>query len=274
MNYRSIWEVWDYNKFGYGDRFASGFLFWYINSAEPQVAGRLFDWTLEPTAALYYTQNALKPLHPQFDYLKNTVSVYNDYRRSFKDYILVANVYDLQAKLVRHRQIQIQIPADGVVNDALKLDFPKNISQVHFIKLLLKDPSGKTVASSFYWRSKDAYKGAWTMTGPATSGFEAINQLPEISLKLNAKDKIKDHWHRIQVTVENPSASLSFFTQLRLQRSSSMPVTPAFYSDNFFNLLPGESKTVSIDVACENAGQNMVLLVDGWNTKKTMIQLK
>ncbi|HEX5555796.1 MAG TPA: glycoside hydrolase family 2 protein [Chitinophagaceae bacterium] len=274
MNYRSIWEVWDYNKFGYGDRFASGFLFWYINSAEPQVAGRLFDWTLEPTAALYYTQNALEPLHPQFDYLKNTVSVYNDYRRSFKDYVLVANVYDLQAKLVRHRQIQIQIPADGVVNDALKLDFPKNISQVHFIKLLLKDPGGKVIASAFYWRSKDAYKGPWTMTGPAASGFEPINQLPEVSLEVHAKEKTDDHWHRIAVTVTNPSRSLAFFTQLHLQQSSSTPVTPAFYSDNFFNLLPGESKKISIEVSGKNAGQNMTLLIDGWNVKKTRIRLK
>ncbi len=29
MNSKSIWEVWNYNKFGYGDRYASGLLFWY-----------------------------------------------------------------------------------------------------------------------------------------------------------------------------------------------------------------------------------------------------
>src|SRR5690606_16399995 len=100
MNYRSIMEVWDYNKFDYGDRYASGFLFWYINSPEPQVAGRLYDWSLEPTAGLYYAQNGLEPLHVQFDYLKNTVSVSNDYRTAFKDYRVVCEIYDLNTKRV------------------------------------------------------------------------------------------------------------------------------------------------------------------------------
>ena len=38
----------------------------------------MWDWYLIPTAALYHTMHALEPVHVQFDYLKNTVSVYND----------------------------------------------------------------------------------------------------------------------------------------------------------------------------------------------------
>ena len=93
MNYKSIWEVWNYNKFGYGDRWASGFLYWYHNSAVRQVCGRMWDWSLEPTAALYAAANACEPLHPQFDYLKNTVSVVNDYYKSFKGYKDIAEVW-------------------------------------------------------------------------------------------------------------------------------------------------------------------------------------
>ena len=29
INSKSIWEVWNYNKLDYGDRFCSGLLFWY-----------------------------------------------------------------------------------------------------------------------------------------------------------------------------------------------------------------------------------------------------
>lgn len=49
-------------------------------------------------------------------------------------------------------------PEDGVVNDAFKIDFPEELSQVHFIKLRLDD-KGKQVGSNFYWRSKDSYEG-------------------------------------------------------------------------------------------------------------------
>ena len=41
MNSKSIWEVWNYNKFGYGDRYASGLLFWYHNCPVSQVCARI-----------------------------------------------------------------------------------------------------------------------------------------------------------------------------------------------------------------------------------------
>ncbi|MET4082758.1 mannosylglycoprotein endo-beta-mannosidase [Pedobacter sp. UYP30] len=263
MNYRAIWEVWNYNKFNYGDRFASGFLFWYHNSPLPQTASRMYDWYLEPTAALYYSQNALAPLHAQFDYIKNTVSVYNDFRVSFSNYQVEATVYDLNAKPVWNKSVTIQIPKDGVVNDAIKIDFPTNISQVHFIKLRLKDSHGKLVNDAFYWRSKDIYKGAWTMTGPAVSGFEDINKLPKIRLKTATT---YDHKGNIKVTVKNPSKSISFFTQLKLQQADGSSINPAFYTDNFFSLLPGETKT--IDIQFEPAiisGSHVNLITNAFN---------
>ncbi|MEO6136561.1 MAG: sugar-binding domain-containing protein [Ginsengibacter sp.] len=270
MNYRSIWEVWDYNKFNYGDRFASGFLFWYHNSAEPQVAGRLYSWSLEPTAALYYSQNALAPLHPQFDYLKNTVSVYNDYRTAFNNYRLEADIYDLSCNLVSSEKKVIQIPADGVVNDAMKLEFPSNISQVHFIKLKLKNSQGKTVANSFYWRSKDKYKGAWTMTGPAVSGFREMDKLKKVNLTMNSV--LTDQ--EMLVKVSNPSKGLSFFTQLKLEDEDGKSIRPAFYSDNFFNLLPGESTTIKITFSKEDVPKGVLKLVlDGFNIVSPQVKI-
>ncbi len=240
MNYRAIWEVWNENKFSYGDRFASGFLFWYHNSPVPQTAGRMYDWSLEPTAALYYSQNALEPLHAQFDYVENTVSVYNDYRKDFSGYSVEAIIYDIHSKKVWNKKVTTDIPNDGVANDVLKIDFPKDLSQVHFIKLLLKNKEGELVSDTFYWRSNDSYKGAWTMTGPAVSGFKEMSQLNKAELKVS----IKEMKNQIEVKVKNVSNALSFFTQLKLQDKSGKSISPTFYSDNFFNLLPNESKTV------------------------------
>ena len=41
---------------------------------------------------------------------------------------------------------------------------------------------------------------------------------------------------------------------------------PAYYSDNFLSLLPGERKTVLIEAAVSSlGGQTPVVTVDGWN---------
>jgi hypothetical protein len=267
LNFRAIWEVWNYNKFGFGDRWASGFLFWYHNSPLPQTASRMYDWFLEPTAALYYSQNALAPLHPQFDYLKNTVSVYNDFRMAFPGYKVEATVYDFNSRPVYTERTTVNIPADGVVKDALQLNFPDSLTSIQFIKVRLLNDQGGLVSDAFYWRSKDVYKGAWTMTGPAVSGFEDMNKLAKASITLNTVMQPTVNGLSVQATVVNTSNRLAFFTRLKLLDENGKSVRPAFYSDNFFSLLPGESRQVSIDVLLSAySGKQIRLVAEAWNS--------
>lgn len=273
MNSKSIWEVWNYNKFGYGDRYASGLLFWYHNCPVSQVCARMWDYSLEPTASLYHTQNALDPLHAQFDYLKNTVSVYNDYYEAFKNYKVTAEVYDLNSKKVWNKSQTIDIPEDGVVNDVFKIDFPQNITQVHFIKLRLYNEKGKEVGNTFYWRSNDKYEGSKTLTGPTSSGFEDLSKLKQVQLKTKHKLSKNEDWQVMEMEVRNPSSTVAFFVQLQYLDENGKPVRPSFYTDNFFSLLPGESKKVTIETAIKNLPANGKFVVKGWNVKPGSFKL-
>lgn len=273
MNSKSIWETWNYNKLDYGDRYTSGLLFWYHNCPLPQVCARMWDYSLEPTASLYHTQNALEPLHAQFDYLKNTVSVCNDYYRSFSGYKVSATVYNLQSKKVWEKSQTIDIPEDGVVNDIFTIDFPSGITKVHFIKLRLFDEKGKEVGNTFYWRSTDAYEGSKTLTGPASSGFESLSELPAVRLQTKYKTRQADGRYYIDVDIKNTSGSIAFFTQLQFLDQQGKPVRPSFYTDNFFSLLPGESHKVTIETGIEKLSEN-VLVVKGWNVNKQTFPLK
>lgn len=273
MNSKSIWEVWNYNKHHYGDRYASGLLFWYHNCPMSQVCARMWDYSLEPTASLYHTQNALEPLHAQFDYLKNTVSVYNDYYQAFNNYKVSAEVYDLNTKKVWSKSQTINIPEDGVVNDIFTIDFPANITQVHFIKLRLYNEKGKEIANTFYWRSNDKYKGSKTLTGPTSSGFEDLSKLKQVQLKTRHQVYEENGRHFIKAEIKNTSSTLAFFTQLQLLDENKKPVRPSFYTDNFFSLLPGESKTILIETALEDMPAKPTFVVKGWNVKSKTFQL-
>ena len=273
MNSKSIWEVWNYNKHHYGDRYASGLLFWYHNCPMSQVCARMWDYSLEPTASLYHTQNALEPLHAQFDYLKNTVSVYNDYYQAFNNYKVSAEVYDLNTKKVWSKSQTINIPEDGVVNDIFTIDFPANITQVHFIKLRLYNEKGKEIANTFYWRSNDKYEGSKTLTGPTSSGFEDLSKLKQVQLKTRHQVYEENGRHFIKAEIKNTSSTLAFFTQLQLLDENKKPVRPSFYTDNFFSLLPGESKTILIETALEDMPAKPTFVVKGWNVKSKTFQL-
>lgn len=274
MNSKTIWEVWNYNKLDYGDRYCSGLLFWYHNCPVRQVCARMWDWSLEPTASLYHTQNALEPLHAQFDYLKNTVSVCNDYYESFKDYSVKAEVFDLNSKRVYSHNQHINIGEDEVLNDLFKIDFPSDITPVHFIRLSLSDNNKKEIASTFYWRSNATYEGKETLTGPTSSGYESLNDMPVARLRTSYKTKTEDNRYYIEVSVKNISSRIAFFTQLQFLDKQGKPVRPSFYTDNFFSLLPGETKTVFIDTSVNKiTDEGYVLSVSGWNVEQKKYKL-
>ena len=274
INSKSIWEVWNYNKLDYGDRFCSGLLFWYHNCSMRQVASRMWDWSLEPTASLYHTANSLEPLHAQFDYLKNTVSVVNDFYRSFDNYKVTAQVYDINSRKVFEESATVNLPADGVANDALTIRFPEDISQVHFIKLILKDEKGKDVSSNFYWRSNDKYEGKTTLTGPAASGFEDLSKLRTSKVKLAYKVREEGDNYFVDITMRNTSNQIAFFNQLQFLNAKMSPIRPSFYTDNFFSLTPGEKKTVTIETAKKKLGEGVILVLKGWNIDSQKYKLK
>jgi len=275
LNYKSIWEVWNYNKLQYGDRYTSGFLYWYHNSPIRQVAGRMWDWSLEPTAALYAAQNACEPLHPQFDYLKNTVSVVNDYYKSFNNFNVTAEVYDLNMKKVFSKNAIINLPEDGVVNDVFEVDFSRAGTSIQFLKLNLYDEKNNQVGSNFYWRSNNKYEGATTLTGPATAGFQDIEKLTKTKLVVKQQTFVQNSKHFIELDLKNTGKSLSFFTQIQWLDKQGKPVRPSFYTDNFMCLLPGEKRHIIIETDMSKLTDNeYTLVVGGYNVDKQTFKIK
>ena len=120
MNSKTIWEVWNYNSWTMEIAIVQGcysgiIIVRYARYVPVCGIGR---WSRR----LHYIILRMhwKPLHAQFDYLKNTVSVCNDYYQSFKNYKVKADVYDLNSKKVFSYSQRIDIGEDEVLNDLFK----------------------------------------------------------------------------------------------------------------------------------------------------------
>ena len=270
INAKSIWETWNYNKLDYGDRYTAGLLFWYHNCPEAQVCARMWDYYLEPTASLYHTQNALEPLHPQFDYLKNTVSVVNSRYEPAAGLKVRAEVYTLDSRRVWMQEATVDVAADGVANDVLTVAFPEDLTQVHFIKLRLFDAKGKQVGENFYWRSKDRYEGRTTLTGPCASGFETLSDMPQAKVAAKVTPVGAGI---VEAELRNTGKGIAFFLQLKLKDGAGRNLRPCFMSDNFLTLMPGERKTIRMDASAAPAAAASFEL-SGWNVTTTSIKVK
>lgn len=272
MNSKAIWDVWNYNKLWYGDRYCTGTLFWSHASPIPMIKNHMWDWYLIPTASLYHTMHALEPVHVQYDYLKNTVSVYNDALSGLSNLTVVARLYDLSSKKLATWTVHgVNVVGDGVACDVMRIAIPDKITPVHFIALELRDAKGKVLSKNFYWRSTAKYVEG-TLTGPCASGFESLASMPKASVKATLAKRSGDGVLYFDVTLRNGGSKIAFFNEVLLLGDDGLPVPYTFTSDNYFSLLPGESQTVTLEIAREDAPAKPVVHVEGWNVAEKVLR--
>ena len=272
MNSKAIWDVWNYNKLWYGDRYCTGTLFWSHASPIPMIKNHMWDWYLIPTASLYHTMHALEPVHVQYDYLKNTVSVYNDALSGLSNLTVVARLYDLSSKKLATWTVHgVNVVGDGVACDVMRIAIPDKITPVHFIALELRDAKGNVLSKNFYWRSTAKYVEG-TLTGPCASGFESLASMPKASVKATLAKRSGDGVLYFDVTLRNGGSKIAFFNEVLLLGDDGLPVPYTFTSDNYFSLLPGESQTVTLEIAREDAPAKPVVHVEGWNVAEKVLR--
>ena len=148
---------------------------------------------------------------------------------------------------------------EDTTEKCIHLEFPDNLSPVHFLKLWLIE-NGKVVSDNFYHRSLEE------------NNYQALKQLPQITLnsQSEARQNEKGDW-TATVTLENPASIPALMIHVNVTGDKDGDqFLPIFYSDNYFALLPGEKKVITIrwkDV--DTRGNNPVFNISGYNVKES-----
>src|ERR1035437_9371170 len=122
------------------------------NSAWPTLYWQLYDYYLNPNGAFYGAKTACEPLHIQYSYADSSIWVVNGQYRDYKDLKASVRLYNFNMDEKLAKEVSVSIASDES-KKVIALDKPKDLSALYFIKLELKDASGKTVFSNFYWLS-------------------------------------------------------------------------------------------------------------------------
>lgn len=259
----------------------SGFGEWKINSAFPDVQWQVYDWFLRAMPSLYAIRKACGKLAVQLCPLDGVVSVINNGFDAVTGLGVTATAYDLQAQVLGEWTGAAEMAANSY-REVLTIDRPQHVP-VYFVKLLLKDASGAVVADNFYWLSPRLEDYELQFNGdlrnfPANKPLALPRETPCMAeladlekVSLEVQTGTSAHWARsaaCALTVSNPTNHLAFFIRLRLIEGDGGDVRPAYWSDNYFSLLPGESKTVTVE-AC--GGTQVV--VEGFNIISATVSL-
>jgi exo-1,4-beta-D-glucosaminidase len=79
---------------------------------------------------------------------------------------------------------------------------------------------------------------------------------------------------KLFVEFTNLSTSLAFgLNPILLSFSTKEPILPIFWQDNYFSLLPGEKRTIEMQVDVSLVTENKLLFkLDGWNLRTVQEQ--
>jgi exo-1,4-beta-D-glucosaminidase len=272
MNYdteRAMYEAYGRNKYT-----STGVIQWMLNNAWPSMIWHLYDYYLDTGGGYFGAKKACEPLHVQYSYDDHSVYVVNSTWQASPNLAVSARVYDSNLKELYSKESKIDAGSDSSTNVVTIPDsaFSSN-GPLTFVQLTLKNSAGETVSRNFYWIPAKLTTWNWPKTDythtPAIEheDLKALRTLPQSRIEASATKEGQG----IAVHLRNPSKTLAFQVSVSAVGPGGENIVPTLWSDNYIELMPGESATISTSIPA-HAPQNYSIVVSSWNAPTITLQ--
>jgi hypothetical protein len=248
LNYETFRAIYEgFNSRMWND--CSGVIVWMSHPSWPSLVWQFYSWDYDPNASLFGAKAGAEPIHIQMSEPECKVAVVNHRSVILDGVVASATLYDLSGKPVQDRKETLTAPADATA-DAFTIDWPKN--GAYFARLELRDKKGQMLSENFYWHARDEHQ------------LQQLDSMPRVTLNGKARARRSSNGTVVSVTVSNPSKTPALQVRLTLRDAKTgQRILPVYYQDNYFSLLPGESREVRIET--RRAVKDIRVTTDGWN---------
>jgi exo-1,4-beta-D-glucosaminidase len=288
--HRAMMEAYGRNKYT-----STGIIQWMLNNAWPSMIWHMYDWYLRPGGSYFGVKKACEPLHVQYSYDDRSIVVVNSYYQSFPRLKVTAKVYNLDMTEKFSRDADLDVGPDSSTRVFTLPEIP-GLTSTYFVSLALQ--SGEEVKSkNFYWlssapetidfaREQEDTTGQYDISTWAPTktfaDYTALNHLPPVELELSARSQVSAETGSTMVTLHNPAHTLAFGIRLKVNRAGSNRVSaeapsdteilPVLWQDNYFELLPGETRQITATYSASDAGKAVPTVeVEGWNVRRQLV---
>jgi hypothetical protein len=231
-----------------------GLLLWMSHPCWPSMTWQTYDWYFETNGAYFGSKKGSEPLHIQWNSATDTIEVVNYNGLDQKDLVAKALVVNLDGSVVWEKEMTLDSNED-TTSKLFKVEFPENCTEVHFIKLYLTQ-NGKNISDNFY------------VNGKVYGNHQALKSIAKADVKTSTSiKKGADGMWRGTVTLENKSSVPAVMVRVNVVgKKDGKQILPMFYSDNYFSLMPGEKKTVTLKwYNADTRGNRPKVEVTGYN---------
>ena len=259
VNHRAIFEgmnahLWAPN---------SGRMLWMTQPAWPSTMWQILSSDYDTQASFYGTKKACEPVHVQLNLGTYAVDVINTTATALPGLTVAAKVYSLANTLLFQAKEQKDAAANSAIG-SLKLDLAPFLAHgMVIVKLELLDASGKIVSQNLYW------------LGAEPSSYRELTRLAATQVKVSASASAAGDNVKIRIELSNPGSVVSLENKLTLISSSDKTrILPAYYSDNYISLLPGETRSIEVEYPASVIKEGAEITLRGWNTVPQTVAVK
>ncbi len=231
--YRSMFEATSVSR--------AGLLIWMSHPCWPSMVWQTYDYYFEPTAAFFGMKKGCEPLHIQLNALTDRIEVVNAFAGDCTRLVAMATVYDLRGRRL-WSQSQSLTAKDDTTEPLFAINAKARQTDCALLRLQLRQ--GKTLVSE-----NDYFVGA----GADSLALTPLLSLPKANVEAKTTFDLGGESCTATVTLTNRGKALAPFLRLNLLGADGEQILPADYTDNYFNLLPAESRTVVITWRREDA---------------------
>ena len=237
---------------------ATGIIQWMLNSARPSVYWQLYDYYLQPNASYYAVKRGNAPIQLIYDYQRHAVFAVNE---TLKPVTLNAGMRLIAGTVDQQEQKTLTLEAGAMQKAFDILD-----ASDAFLFLKATDPTGSEIAVNDYFLPAERDEYDWKKTNWVTTpinsyaSYRVLNSLPRVACRLESK-RIDNGY---ELTLTNPSSTIAFFQRLIVKDATGTLVCPAYWSDNYISLAPGESRTITCMLPTMDKNAEVQFEVEGF----------
>jgi hypothetical protein len=246
---RAIFEAWNQSLW----HNASGVLLWMSHPAWHSTVWQTYDYDLDVNGSYYGSRKGCEAHHVQANLSTWQVTAVNHTPTPVSGATVTAELHDLAGgTLLPAQRLTLDIDASATT-PAFTVPFGDALPALHLLRLRMTDTHGTLLSENTYWRYR------------ADTDMRALNQMPATRLAVTFKAGHDEY----TATVRNAGRSVAAMVRLSLREHNGTDrVLPTLYDDNYFWLLPGETRTIGM--APRRVVSRPRLLVEGYNVAATL----
>ena len=253
-NIRAMFEGW--NTKLWND--ASGLMLWMSNPAHHSTVWQTYDYDLDVNGTYYGARKGCEAVHIQASLTDWQVLAANHTSQALTGATATAELYDLAGNTLAAPQSQTVSVGPSSAAPAFTVAFGASMPSPHLLRLRLTGQQGQRLSENLYWR----YRSAGDM--------QALNKLPQVPVSATVRSAGAASAGQLTATLQNNGRAVAAMVVLSLRdQRTGHRVLPAFYSDNYLWLLPGESRDITVSWS-DRAPVVPQVLVNGYNLPRQL----